>query len=767
MQASVDRRVPRRALIVNNELELKSATARAARALVDEMTARGVDVLASNSMADAAAIVAADASLQVVIVDWDLDGDAGHAGARDLLKRIRQRNSAIPVFLSAKRSAASSIPVGAMQDADDFIWLLEDTPDFIVGRIIAAIDRYRAQVLPPMFRALVQFARTHEYSWHTPGHAGGIAFLKHPAGRAFFEFFGEELFRSDLSISVGELGSLLDHNGPIGAGERYAATVFGAHRTYYVTNGSSTSNRVILMASVTRDQIALCDRNCHKSIEHSMIMSGAIPTYLVPTRNRLGLIGPIPQDRLTPQAIKKGIRDNPLVRGDVDPRPVHAVITNSTYDGLCYSAVRVKELLGQSVDRLHFDEAWYGYARFNPLYRNRHAMYGSPQDHSPNDPTVFATHSTHKLLAALSQASYIHVRDGRRPIPHERFNESFMLHASTSPQYAIIASNDVSAAMMDGPSGVALTTDCIREAVAFRQTLARLHADFARKGDWFFDAWQPTEVKEKAGNAVPFHAAAEEQLVTDPGAWVLHPGQAWHGFDGLEEDYCMLDPIKVSVVTPGVNDDGGLAATGIPASLLTKYLDQQGIQVEKTTDFTVLFLFSLGVTKGKWGTLVNALLDFKSDYDANKPLHRVLPKLADSTGGAYAGMGLKDLATHLFEAMRKLKTTEHLAKAFSLLPKATMSPVRAFETMVRGDVETLTLEQMPGRSVATSVVPYPPGIPLLMPGEEVGPADGAILGYLKSLEAIDRLFPGFGHDTHGVENREGTYRLQCLKPGQH
>src|SRR5262245_52444504 len=167
MVASVDRRVPRRALVVNNELELKSATARAARALVDEMTARGVDVLTSTSMADAAAIVAADASLQVVIVDWDLEGDAGHAGARDLLKQIRQRNSAIPVFLSAKRSAASSIPVGAMQDADDFIWLLEDTPDFIVGRIVASIDRYRAQVLPPMFRALVQFARTHEYSWHT------------------------------------------------------------------------------------------------------------------------------------------------------------------------------------------------------------------------------------------------------------------------------------------------------------------------------------------------------------------------------------------------------------------------------------------------------------------------------------------------------------------------------------------------------------------------------------------------------------------------
>jgi len=227
----------------------------------------------------------------------------------------------------------------------------------------------------------------------------------------------------------------------------------------------------------------------------------------------------------------------------------------------------------------------------------------------------------------------------------------------------------------------------------------------------------------------------------------------------------MLDPIKVSIVTPGVEADGKLGKTGIPATLVTAYLHQQGIEVEKTTDFTILVLFSLGITKGKWGTLVNALLDFKSDYDANKPLERVLPQLTAKTGAAYDGLGLKDLATRLFEAMRKLKTTEYLAKAFSLLPKATLSPVQAYENLVKGNVETLTLDELPGRSVATGIVPYPPGIPLLMPGEEVGAADGPILGYLKSLEAIDRLIPGFGHDTHGVENHEGTYHLQCLRSG--
>ena len=269
--------------------------------------------------------------------------------------------------------------------------------------------------------------------------------------------------------------------------------MFGAHRTYCVTNGTSMSNRVIFMAAVARDQIALCDRNCHKSIEHSLVMTGAIPPYLVPLRNRYGIIGPIPPARLAKDAIKAAIKANPLVTKGIDPRAVYSVVTNSTYDGLCYNARRVEELLDPSVDRIHFDEAWYAYARFNPLYRDRHAMHGDPKDHK--GPTVFATHSTHKLLAALSQASLLHIRDGRSAIPHSRFNESYMMHASTSPLYPIIVSNDITAAMMDGPGGPTLTNESIEEAVAFRQTMGRVHREFAQKKEWFFKTWNADSVK--------------------------------------------------------------------------------------------------------------------------------------------------------------------------------------------------------------------------------------------------------------------------------
>ena len=754
----------RRVLVVHNGMDEVSAAGRATAALVQDLRERGIGVIDAVSQREAEAQIATHALLQAVLVDWELAGAPGHGSARSVIAAVRGRAAQLPVFLLATSGSLAEVPPGVLEQVNDYIWLFEDTPDFVGGRVVAAIDRYRATLLPPMFKALAAFAGTYEYSWHTPGHSGGTAFLKHPAGRAFFEFFGEELFRSDLSISVGELGSLLDHSGAIGEAERNAARVFGADRTYFVTNGSSTSNRVILMASVTRDQIALCDRNCHKSVEHAMTLSGAIPTYLMPSRNYLGLIGPIPSQRLSPAAIRESIATNALVTKNMDGKPVHAVLTNSTYDGLCYDVERVVALLGQSVDRLHFDEAWYGYARFNPLYTGRFAMHGSPDASSGDCPTLFATQSTHKLLAALSQASYIHVRDGRRPINHERFNLAFMMHASTSPQYAIIASNDIAAAMMDGPSGKALTGESISEAVAFRQTLARLHAQFQAEGSWFFNAWQPDTVTDaQSGKTTAFHDADPEMLAREPNAWVLHPGESWHGFADLEDGYCMLDPIKVSVVTPGMERDGTLAPEGIPASLLAAYLDAQGIVVEKTTDFTSLFLFSMGVTRGKWGTLINALLGFHRDMLANTPLSQSIPSLVASHSEHYGKLGLADLAKRLFAAVKDYRTTELMHASFGTLPVPVLSPVQAYERVVNGEVESLTLDQMAGRTVATGVVPYPPGIPLMMPGESAGDAQGPLLGYLKALEAFDAAMPGFSHDTHGVEVENGQYRILCVK----
>ncbi len=759
--ATIESRDNLRVLLQDHALASPTAMGRAARGLVREMRALDVTVVESEDSDDAAAIIATDPGFDAVLLDWDAD-DEHLERAQGLVEASRLR-TACPIFLLADLGALASVPLDVIEQVDDFIWLLEDTPDFIAGRVAGAARRYRDELLPPMFAALAAFAGTYEYSWHTPGHAGGTAFLKSPVGRAFFEFFGEPMFRSDLSISVAELGSLLDHSGPIGASERHAAKVFGADRTYTVTNGTSTSNRIVLGATVTAGDVVLCDRNCHKSIEHGLTLTGGIPVYLMPTRNRYGIIGPIPPAHLTEQAIARSLAAHAL-RGTVKA-PALAVITNSTYDGLCYRVPRIEALLGPTVDRILFDEAWYAYARFNPLYRERFAMHDV---HAPDGPTVFATQSTHKLLAALSQASFIHVRDGRRPVEHERFNESFMMHSSTSPQYVMIASNDVSAAMMAGAGGRQRTDETIREAVAFRTTMARLDRQLAEQDEWFFHVWQPETVLDPANGTRQRFEDAGGLLSSEPAAWVLHPGETWHGFDArgdgaLEDGYCMLDPIKVTLLTPGIAQDGSLEPTGIPAPIVTAYLDRQCIVVEKTGDFTLLFLFSMGVTKGKWGTLLTALLDFKKQYDANAPLEDVLPSLLEAHPDAYRGQGLRDLATDMFEFGRQAGTTNLLDAAYAALPPPVYSPADAYRRLVRGEVERVPLAAAAGRVAATGIVPYPPGIPLLMPGERFGQADEPQLAYLLALQAFDRRFPGFGHETHGVEVVAGEYRLLCIR----
>jgi arginine/lysine/ornithine decarboxylase len=393
-------------------------------------------------------------------------------------------------------------------------------------------------------------------------------------------------------------------------------------------------------------------------------------------------------------------------------------------------------------------------------------MFGDPAAYR-DGPTLFATHSTHKLLAALSQASFIHIRDGRDPIEHARFNESFMMHASTSPFYPIIASNEIAAAMMDGASGIALTTEAIREAVSFRQTVGRLRREYARNGDWFFATWNATEVTDPASRKrVAFEDAPESLLVSDPACWILHPNESWHGFEGLEDGYCMLDPIKVTVVAPGIAEDGSFEERGIPASIIAAYLVRHGFEYEKTQDFTVLFLFSIGMTKAKWGTLLTTLIKFKEDYDANRPLSAVFPQLVAAHPDAYSSMGLRELSDAMFEHYKSSGQLKHLQRAFSTLPVPRMAPADAYRCLVRNEVERVPLDEAANRIIATSVVPYPPGIPMLMPGEDLGPADGAYLGYLKALRDWDRHFVGFGHETHGVEVRAGEQFLYCVKrPG--
>jgi len=755
-----------RALVVDDALaRLDTAAGRATEALARALEALGVEAAKAFSLEDARAMVISDASIQAVLLNWNLGSDTkdSHAQATELLHKLRERHEKVPVFLLSDRERAKRhITIEVAELVDEFVWLLEDTANFIAGRVIAAINRYRAQLLPPYARALAEYSRVREYSWSAPGHQGGVAFTKLPAGRAFFDFLGENIFRIDMGVERGALGSLLDHTGPVADSEKYAARVFGAHRSYSGVVGTSGSNRSIMQACMKDGDLVVLDRNCHKSIEQGLILTGARPVYMVPTRNRYSIIGPIAPSEMEPGTIRKKAKASPLTRSVADQKPVYSVVTNCTYDGLCYNAARAQEILEKSCDRIHFDEAWYGYARFNPMYENLYAMRGDPAKHK--GPTVFATHSTHKLLAAFSQASYIHVRDGRGAIDHHRFNQAYMMHTSTSPLYAIVASNDITSAMMGGPGGRSLTQEVIQEAVDFRQTVARVGRHFADKKDWFFKPWNTeTVVNPATGKKVSFEDAPSELLCTSQEPWFLRAGEKWHGFDDIAANWCMLDPIKVSLLAPGMGDDGKLLKTGVPAALVNAYFTRFGIVPTRVTDFQVMFLFAIGVTKGKWGTLLTNLLSFKRHYDANARVSEVLPEIAAQYPDRYRDVGLHDLGDEMFEYLRKNRPDELLNRAYETLPTPDMTPREAYQRLVAGEVEPVPVDKLAKRTAANGVMPYPPGIPMLMSGENFGGENSPQIGYLRGLQTRDQAFPGFEHVTEGAELIDGTYHVLCVR----
>lgn len=755
----------RQVLIIEDESVDNSAVMQSAiEALVDELEERNVHVLVIESYAEAWPVVRNNMDIDCILLSTNMQLDQREECAGlSLMNLVKERQSSVPVFLLADRGKTSeAISQELMSDANELIWIFEDSPMFIAGRIEAAIERFRLTLLPPLMKAIWDYNESnHEYSWAAPGHQGGRGFTKTPAGKKFYDFYGENLFRTDTGIERTSIGSLLDHSGAFGTCEKNAAKVFGANQSYSVVVGTSGSNRTVMQASLAPGDIAICDRNCHKSIEQGLILSGAVPVYLVPTRNRYGIIGPILRSQMTSEAIQQKISESKLhAKGD---ERAYGVITNCTYDGLCYNAKKVEVEIDHSVDRLHWDEAWYGYARFNPMYEDHYAMRGTPDKENHGGPTIFATHSTHKLLNALSQASFIHVRNGRKTIGFDRMNQSYMLHATTSPLYAICASNDISVKMM-GESGYSLTQEVIEEAVDFRQALARLYRDYKNKGSWFFKPWNAGKVTDpKTGKIYDFADAPRELLCTEQSCWRLNPGDKWHGFSGLEENWVMLDPIKVSILGPGMGDDGNMLSNGVPAQLVSSYIYQEGIVPTRTTDFQLMFLFSMGITKGKWCTLLNALLKFKEFYEANTPVADVLPGLAESWPQIYGEIGIHDLSNKIFSYLQKNTPGKQLDAAFSSLPAQAMTPHDAFVEIVKNNIELVPSTKLASRIAANSLIPYPPGIPMMMSGERFGDDRCPQIQYLHTLEAWDQEFPGFEKVTEGSDVINGIYHVCCIK----
>jgi arginine decarboxylase len=551
--------------------------------------------------------------------------------------------------------------------------------------------------------------------------------------------------RADVCNAVDELGQLLDHTGPVAASERNAARIFNSDHLFFVTNGTSTSNKIVWHSTVASDDIVVVDRNCHKSILHSIMMTGAVPVFLTPTRNHYGIIGPIPKSEFDPASIQRKIDANPFIK-DKSKKPRILTITQSTYDGIIYNVEMLKEMLDGRIDTLHFDEAWLPHASFHDFYKDMHAI-GRDRPRAQQS-MIFATQSTHKLLAGLSQASQILVSEPEsRKLNKHIFNEAYLMHTSTSPQYAIIASCDVAAAMMEAPGGTALVEESIAEALDFRRAMRKVDEEFGL--DWWFKVWGPDEIAEEG-------MGSRED-------WVLQPSDKWHGFGDLAEGFNMLDPIKATIITPGLDVDGDFADSGIPASMVTKYLAEHGIIVEKCGLYSFFIMFTIGITKGRWNSMLTELQQFKDDYDKNQPIWRILPEFA-AKYPRYERVGLRDLCQQIHDAYNLHNVARMTTEMYLSDMQPAMKPSDAFAKMAHDEIERVEIDALEGRITAVLLTPYPPGIPLLIPGEMF---NKTIIDYLKFARDFSQKLPGFETDIHGLvaEEVDGVkrYFVDCVR----
>jgi arginine decarboxylase len=664
---------------------------------------------------------------------------------RSFVDEIRYRNEEIPIFLHGETRTSRHIPNEILRELNGFIHMYEDTPEFVARYILREARTYLDSLPPPFFKALTEYAADGSYSWHCPGHSGGVAFLKSPVGQMFHQFFGENMLRADVCNAVDELGQLLDHTGPVAASERNAARIYNCDHLYFVTNGTSTSNKMVWNSTVAPGDVVVVDRNCHKSILHAIIMTGAVPVFLMPTRNHFGIIGPIPKSEFSWENIQKKIDINPFIT-DKKAKPRVLTITQSTYDGVLYNVEEIKEMLDGKIDTLHFDEAWLPHATFHDFYGDYHAIgEGRPRC---KESMVFSTQSTHKLLAGLSQASQILVQDAENnKLDRDIFNEAYLMHTSTSPQYSIVASIDVAAAMMEAPGGTALVEESLMEALDFRRAMRKVDEEWG--ADWWFKVWGPDDLSEEG--------------LEERDAWMLKANEAWHDFGDLAEGFNMLDPIKATIITPGLDIKGNFSEKfGIPAAIVTKYLAEHGVIVEKTGLYSFFIMFTIGITKGRWNTMVAALQQFKDDYDKNQPLWKVLPEFIQKQP-RYEKVGLRDLCEQI-HAVYKANDVAHLTTEMYLSNMVpAMKPADAFAKMAHREIDRVAIDDLEGRITAVLLTPYPPGIPLLIPGEQF---NKVIVDYLKFAREFNEKFPGFETDNHGLVKQvvDGTanYYVDCV-----
>ncbi|RKR54571.1 ornithine decarboxylase [Yokenella regensburgei] len=705
---------------------MKSLKIAASHTLVSQLsTHREVVALDATDFTDVAAVVISEAD--------------SRSGILALLKRSGFQ---LPVFMLTEAETTLPEGVSGAINGKAQQWL----------ELESAAERYEQNLLPPFFDTLKQYVEMGNSTFACPGHQHGEFFKKHPAGRQFYDFFGENIFRADMCNADVKLGDLLIHEGAAKDAQKYAAKVFNADKTWFVLNGTSAANKVVTNALLTRGDLVLFDRNNHKSNHHgALIQAGATPVYLEAARNPFGFIGGI-DEHCFDETYLRGLIDEVAPEKAGDARPFRlAVIQLGTYDGTVYNSRQVIDKIGHLCDYILFDSAWVGYEQFIPMMADCSPLL---LELNENDPGIFVTQSVHKQQAGFSQTSQIHKKDNHirgqaRFCPYKRLNNAYMLHASTSPFYPLFAALDVNAKIHEGESGRRLWAECVEMGIEARKAIVA--------NCKMIKPFIPPVVAGRPWQDHPTEAIARERRFFSFG-----PGERWHGFEGYAQDQYFVDPCKLLLTTPGIDaETGEYTDFGIPATILAHYLRENGIVPEKCDLNSILFLLTPAESPEKLAQLVAMLGQFEQHIEDDTPLCDVLPTVYQKYPVRYRDYTLRKLCREMHDLYVSFAVKD-LQKAMfrkASLPPVVMNPQDANREFIRGNVELVRLSEAEGRIAAEGALPYPPGVLCVVPGEIWG---GAVQRYFLALEEGVNLLPGFSPELQGVysaTDADGIERL--------
>lgn len=677
--------------------------------------------LDKTDFSDVAAIVITDADHEEVL-------------SNPLIEALR-----IPVFL-VKKDENSTIKPEFVGKITRVIDANEVNYELYVKQIEAAANKYEEDMLPPFFRALADYVEDGNSQFDCPGHQGGQFFARHPAGRAFYNFYGENLFRSDLCNADVKLGDLLIHEGPACDAQQHAAQVYNADKTYFVLNGTSSANKMVLNALLAPGDVVLYDRNNHKSISHgALVQAGATPVYLETARNPFGSIGGILEHCFNEEYIRNLVAEQDPEKAKSE-RPIRlAVIQLGTYDGTIYNARQVVDKIGHLCDYILFDSAWVGYEQFIPMMKDCSPLL---LELGPNDPGILVTQSVHKQQAGFSQTSQVHKKDSHikgqdRYVNHKRLNNAFMMHASTSPFYPLFAALDINAKMHEGEAGKLLWKDCVETVIDARKAVL--------KNCKYLRPLVPPVV-----NGKKWEDGNTAEMAQDVKYFAFEPGAKWHSFEGYGEGQYFIDPCKFQLITPGINvETGEYEEFGIHANILANYLREHGIIPEKCDLNTILFLMTPAESKTKMDDLVAQLVRFEQLIEQDAPMQDVLPSIYYNNIDKYKGYTIRRLCQEMHDFYKDRNVSELQKKLFlhEYLPEYVKTPQEANFDFVRGQGELVPLTEAVGRMALEGALPYPPGVLCVQPGERW--SETARDYFLALEEGINKL-PGFAPEIQGV-----------------